>query len=60
MSELAKLGIVTRYEFLKHLRRKRLYVILGITLLAELAVLIILPQLGDHRRGLLCRGCYRR
>ena len=47
MSELAKLGVVTRYEFLKHLRRKRLYVILGITLLAELAVLIILPLLMD-------------
>lgn len=47
MSELGKLGIVTRYEFLKHLRRKRLYVILGITLITELAVLIILPLLMD-------------
>ncbi|HEX79428.1 MAG TPA: ABC transporter permease [Dehalococcoidia bacterium] len=47
MSEIGKLGIVTRYEFLKHLRRKRLYVILGITLIAELAVLIILPLLMD-------------
>jgi len=47
LSELGKLGIVTRYEFLKHLRRKRLYVILGITLIAELAVLIILPLLMD-------------
>lgn len=47
MSELEKLGVVTRYEFLKHLRRKRLYVILGLTLITELAVLIILPLLMD-------------
>ena len=47
MSEISQLWIVTRYEFLKHLRRKRLYVILGITLIAELAVLIILPLLMD-------------
>jgi len=47
LSELGKLGIVTRYEFLKHLRRRRLYVILGLTLIAELAVLIILPLLMD-------------
>lgn len=47
MSEIGKLGIVTRYEFLKHLRRKRLYVILGLTLISELAVLIILPLLMD-------------
>lgn len=47
MSEIDKLWIVTRYEFIKHLRRKRLYVILGITLIAELAVLIILPLLMD-------------
>ena len=47
MIELEKLKIVIGYEFLKHFRRKRLYVILGLTLLAELAVLILVPVLGD-------------
>ncbi len=47
MSELEKLRVVTGYEFLKHLRRRRLYVILGLTLVAELAVLILLPALGE-------------
>lgn len=47
MSEFEKLRIVTGYEFLKHIRRKRLYVILGLTLVAELAVLILVPVLGD-------------
>ena len=47
MSELEKLRVVTGYEFLKHIRRKRLYVILGLTLVAELAVLIGLPTLTD-------------
>lgn len=47
MSEFERLRIVTGYEFLKHFRRKRLYVILGLTLLAELAVLILVPVLGD-------------
>jgi ABC-2 type transport system permease protein len=47
VSELEKLRVVIKYEFLKHLRRKRLYVILGITLIAELAVLIIMPLLMD-------------
>ncbi len=46
MSELAKLRVVTGYEFLKHIRRRRLYVILGLTLVAELAVVILLPALG--------------
>ena len=46
-NQLEKLGIVTKYEFLKHLRRKRLYVILGIALLAELLVLILMPVLQD-------------
>jgi len=45
LSELEKLRVVIGYEFLKHIRRKRLYVILGLTLLAELAVLILLPVL---------------
>ena len=47
MSEFEKLRIVTGYEFLKHIRRRRLYVILGLTLIAELAVLILVPVLGD-------------
>lgn len=47
MTELAKLGVVFKYEFLKHLRRRRLYIILGLTLLAEVAVLVLLPPLMD-------------
>jgi ABC-type transport system involved in multi-copper enzyme maturation permease subunit len=47
LSKLEKLRIVAGYEFLKHIRRKRLYVILGLTLLAELLVLILVPVLGD-------------
>jgi len=47
LSEFEKLRVVTWYEFLKHLRRKRLYVILGLTLAAELAILIGLPALMD-------------
>jgi len=47
VSEFEKLGIVTKYEFLKHLRRKRLYAILGLTLLAELLVIIVMPLLMD-------------
>jgi ABC-2 type transport system permease protein len=47
LSEFEKLRIVIGYEFLKHIRRKRLYVILGLTLVAELAVLILVPVLGD-------------
>ncbi len=47
MSEFEKLRVVTGYEFLKHIRRKRLYVILGLALIAELAVLILLPVLMD-------------
>ena len=45
MSEFEKLRVVTGYEFLKHIRRRRLYVILGLTFVAELAVLIGLPAL---------------
>lgn len=48
MSELEKLRVVIGYEFLKHIRRKRLYVILGLTLIAELLVLILLPALMGH------------
>ena len=47
MTEFEKLRVVTGYEFLKHIRRKRLWVILGLTLIAELAVLIGLPLLMD-------------
>ena len=45
MSEFEKLRVVIRYEFLKHIRRRRLYVILGLTFVAELAVLIGVPAL---------------
>ena len=45
MSEFEKLRVVIRYEFLKHIRRRRLYIILGLTFVAELAVLIGLPAL---------------
>jgi ABC-2 type transport system permease protein len=42
---MEKLGIVIEYEFLKHIRRKRLYIILGIALLAEALALILVPTL---------------
>jgi ABC-2 type transport system permease protein len=51
LSELEKLRIVVGYEFLKHIRRKRLWVILGLALLAEAAVLILLPVLSDGYPG---------
>jgi ABC-2 type transport system permease protein len=47
LSELEKLRVVTGYEFLKHIRRRRLYIILGLTLIAELAVIIGVPALMD-------------
>jgi len=47
LSEFEKLRVVTRYEFLKHIRRRRLYIILGLTLVAELVVLIVLPALME-------------
>jgi ABC-type transport system involved in multi-copper enzyme maturation permease subunit len=47
LTELEKLRIVAGYEFLKHIRRKRLYIILGLTVVAELLVLILVPVLGD-------------
>jgi len=47
LSEFEKLRVVIGYEFLKHIRRRRLYVILGLTLVAELAVLIGLPALME-------------
>ena len=45
MSELKRLAIVTGYEFLKHVRRKRLYVILLLVLISEAAVLVGFPAL---------------
>ena len=45
MSDFEKLGIVIRYEFLKHIRRARLYIILGIALLVEAVMLILVPVL---------------
>jgi ABC-type transport system involved in multi-copper enzyme maturation permease subunit len=47
LSDYEKLGIVVKYEFLKHIRRKRLYVIFGIALLVEALVLILIPILRD-------------
>ena len=47
MSEFQKLRVVTGYEFLKHIRRKRMYIILGVALLVELLVLITVPLLMD-------------
>jgi ABC-2 type transport system permease protein len=47
VSELEKLPVVVKYEFLKHIRRLRLWVILGLALLAEAAVLIMMPTLSD-------------
>ncbi|UCC17920.1 MAG: ABC transporter permease [Dehalococcoidales bacterium] len=49
MIEFEKLRIIAAYEFLKHVRRKRLYVILGLTLISELAVIILLPLLMDGK-----------
>jgi ABC-type transport system involved in multi-copper enzyme maturation permease subunit len=47
LTEFERLRVVIGYEFLKHIRRKRLYIILALTLIAELAVLILVPVLGD-------------
>ncbi|MFA5309575.1 MAG: ABC transporter permease [Dehalococcoidales bacterium] len=44
-STWGKLGIVIKYEFLKHIRRKRLYIILGIALVVEALALILVPTL---------------
>ncbi|OGN99207.1 MAG: hypothetical protein A2Y58_02485 [Chloroflexi bacterium RBG_13_51_52] len=46
MSDFEKLGIVVKYEFLKHIRRRRLYIVLGIALLVELLVLILIRLLS--------------
>jgi ABC-type transport system involved in multi-copper enzyme maturation permease subunit len=47
MNDFEKLRIIVRYEFFKHIRRRRLWVILGLALLAEAAVLILIPVLRD-------------
>ncbi len=47
MSEVKRLGIVIGYEFLKHIRRKRLYVILLLVVISEAAVLAGFPALMD-------------
>jgi ABC-type transport system involved in multi-copper enzyme maturation permease subunit len=47
LSEWERLRIVIGYEFLKHIRRKRLYIILALVAVAEMAVLILVPTLGD-------------
>ena len=48
MSEFDKLRVVIGYEFLKHIRRRRLYIILGLTVLVEAAVLIAVPLLMEE------------
>jgi ABC-2 type transport system permease protein len=48
MSDFDKLGVVIRYEFLKHIRRARLYIILGIALLIEALVLVLVPVLSKQ------------
>jgi len=54
MKELEKLGTVIKYEFLKHIRRKRLYIILALTLVAEITVLVLIPLLaGDYPDNVL-------
>jgi ABC-2 type transport system permease protein len=55
LSDFEKLKIVVQYEFLKHFRRKRLYIVLGIALLVEALVLILVPTLmtGGNPKGVL-------
>ena len=48
MSDFEKLRIVIQYEFLKHIRRKRLYIVLGIALFVEALVLILVPILMEQ------------
>jgi ABC-2 type transport system permease protein len=45
LSDFSKLGIVIKFEFIKHIRRRRLYVIMAITLVAEALALILVPTL---------------
>jgi ABC-2 type transport system permease protein len=48
LSDFDKIQIVVEYEFLKHFRRKRLYVVLAIALLVEALMLILVPVLGKQ------------
>jgi ABC-2 type transport system permease protein len=45
LSEFERLRVVIGYEFLKHIRRRRLYVIMAIALVAEALALILVPTL---------------
>ncbi len=45
MIEFDKLRVVMMYEFLKHIRRRRLYIIMAIALAAEALALILVPTL---------------
>lgn len=44
--KLEKLGVVGKYELLKHLRRRRFYVVLALALAIEALILALLPMLG--------------
>ncbi len=46
MSEIEKLKVIMKYEFLKHLRRKRLYAVIGLVIAVALSILVGLPALG--------------
>jgi ABC-2 type transport system permease protein len=43
--EFDKLRVVVMYEFMKHIRRRRLYIIMAIALAAEALALILVPTL---------------
>jgi len=45
--ELDRLAIVTRYELLKHFRRKRFYAVFAIVIAIELLILVIPKVLGE-------------
>jgi ABC-type transport system involved in multi-copper enzyme maturation permease subunit len=47
LRESEKLKVVTKYELLKQLRRKRLYLVLALAIAVELLVLVLLPALGQ-------------
>jgi ABC-2 type transport system permease protein len=48
LSDFEKLRIVIQYEFLKHIRRRRLYIVLAIALFVEALVLILIPVLMEQ------------
>ena len=43
MSEFEKLKTIMKYEFLKHLRRRRLYAVIGLVIAVALSILVGLP-----------------